>query len=110
MELTEKDAMALVKEGLLCVEYGEYDEAIENYDKALKIIETAEIYLNKGDLFVETELFQEAIQCYDKAIELDPNDSLIWYNKGVVLTDIEKLDEAIPVSYTHLTLPTICSV
>jgi len=43
MELTEKDAMALVKEGLLCVEFGEYDEAIENYDKALKIIETAEI-------------------------------------------------------------------
>jgi len=91
MELTEKDAMALVKEGLLCVEFGEYDEAIENYDKALKIIETAEIYLNKGDLFVETELFQEAIQCYDKAIELDPNDSLIWYNKGVVLTDIEEV-------------------
>ena len=44
MELTEKDAMALVKEGLLCVEYGEYDEAIENYDKALKIIETCLLY------------------------------------------------------------------
>ena len=85
MELTEKDAMALVKEGLLCVEYGEYDEAIENYDKALKIIETAEIYLNKGDLFVETELFQEAIQCYDKAIELESDYSDAWYNKAELL-------------------------
>ena len=73
MELTEKDAMALVKEGLLCVEYGEYDVAIENYDKALKIIETAEIYLNKGDLFVETELFQEAIQCYDCLLYTSPS-------------------------------------
>ena len=59
MELTDKDAMALVKEGLLCVEYGEYDEAIENYDKALKIIETAEIYLNKGDLLWKRSCFKK---------------------------------------------------
>ena len=38
MELTEKDAMALVKEGLLCVEFGEYDEAIENYDYSVQLL------------------------------------------------------------------------
>ena len=35
------------------------------------------------------------LQCYYKATTLQPNDSLLWYNKGVVLTDLERFDDAI---------------
>ena len=31
----------------------------------------------------------------DKAIQMDPNDEFVFYNKGVLLTDMEKLQEAL---------------
>ena len=48
MKLTESDARVLLTEGLLSADLEDHEEAIENYDKALKIVEFAEIYLNKG--------------------------------------------------------------
>ena len=88
MKLTESDARVLLTEGLLSADLEDHEEAIENYDKALKIVEFAEIYLNKGISLSELERFEEAAT-------LEPNDSLIWYNKGVVLTDLERFDDAI---------------
>ncbi len=95
MGLTEADAKALVSEGILSADYDEHKEAIEFYDKALKIIETGEIYLNKGISLVELEKYEEAVACYDRASILDTNDSLIWYNRGVALTQLEKYDDAL---------------
>ena len=95
MGLTEADVKALISEGILSADYEEHEEAIEFYDKALKIMETAEIYLNKGISLAELESYDNAIACYDKAIALDANDSLIWYNKGVAFTQLERLDDAL---------------
>ena len=95
MGLTEADAKALVSEGILSADYDEHKEAIEFYDKALKIIETSEIYLNKGISLVELEKYEDSVTCYDKAATIDANDSLIWYNRGVALTQLEKYDDAI---------------
>ena len=63
MKLSESDAKVLLKEGLLSAEFEEHEEAIEHYDKALQIIEHAEIYLNKGISLVELERFEEALEC-----------------------------------------------
>ena len=95
MGLTEADAKALVSEGILSADYDEHKEAIEFYDKALKIVETSEIYLNKGISLVELEKYEDAVTCYDKAGSIDGNDSLIWYNRGVALTQLERFDDAI---------------
>ena len=95
MGLTEADAKALVSEGILSADYDEHEEAIEFYDKALKIVETGEIYLNKGISLMELEKYDDAVTCYDKAATIDTNDSLIWYNRGVALTQIERYDDAI---------------
>ena len=95
MGLTEADAKALVNEGGLSADYNEHKEAIEFYDKALKIIETSETYLNKGISLVELEKYEDAVTCYDKAATIDTNDSLIWYNRGVALTQLEKYDDAL---------------
>ena len=95
MGLTEADAKALVSEGVLSADYDEHKEAIEFFDKALKIIETGEIYLNKGISLVELEKYDDAVTCYDKAATIDANDSLIWYNRGVALTQLEKYEDAI---------------
>ena len=79
MKLTEADARVFVTEGLLSADLEDHEEAIENYDKALQIVQFAEIYLNKGISLVELERFEEALECYDKATALEPNDSLLWF-------------------------------
>ena len=93
MGLTEADAKALVSEGILSADYDEHKESIEFYDKALKIIETSETYLNKGISLVELEKYNDAVACYDKAVIINASDSLIWYNRGVALTQLEKYDD-----------------
>ena len=95
MGLTEADVKALVSEGILSADYDEHEEAIEFYDKALKIIETAEAFLNKAISLAELERYEEAVQCYDKAGQLDASDSLVWYNRGVALTQLDRLDDAL---------------
>ena len=85
MGLTEADAKALVNEGVLSADYDEHKEAIEFYDKALKIIETSETYLNKGISLVELERYDDAISSYEKAIEVSPGYADAWYNKAELL-------------------------
>ena len=62
MKLTEADARVFVTEGLLSADLEDHEEAIENYDKALQIVQFAEIYLNKGISLVELERFEEALE------------------------------------------------
>ena len=69
--------ISLVNEGVLSADYDEHKEAIEFYDKALKIIETSETYLNKGISLVELEKYEDAVTCYDKAAIIDASDSQI---------------------------------
>lgn len=39
---------------------------------------------------------EEALEACDQAIRIDPNDSLIWYNRGTVLmTELQRYEEAI---------------
>lgn len=36
--------------------------------------------------------YEEAIQAYDKAIEINPQDAVPWYNKGIVLYNMSKYE------------------
>ena len=94
MGLTEADAKALVNEGVLSADYDEHEEAIEFYDKALKIIETAETYLNKGISLVELEKYDDALSSYEKAIQVSPGYADAWYNKAELLKHKGQNDEA----------------
>ena len=102
-----------------------YDDAISCYEKAIALEPQNEVaWFNKGLALYKQGKYDEAIQSYDKAIEIDPQDTDAWINKGLALYYQGKYDEAIqsydkaieidpqyaPVSYTHLTLPTIYSV
>ena len=56
--------------------------------------------MHKGKIYVIGQYSSTSILEYDEALDLwNPIDSVI-----------ETYDETIAVSYTHLTLPTICSV
>jgi len=74
---------------------GQYEEAIECYDKALEIDPGYELTINnrnialnalkeewnsKGEALYERERYDEAIECYNKALEIDPGYELAINN------------------------------
>ncbi len=51
-------------------------------------------WLRQGDNFVSQKRYQEALLAYEQAVRLDPQDALVYKNKGVVLgerADMQKL-------------------
>ncbi|HJT85719.1 MAG TPA: tetratricopeptide repeat protein [Nitrososphaeraceae archaeon] len=73
-----------------------YDEAIQNYDKVLRIDPTNTDALNKkGFALYLLDRYDEALQNYDKALQIDPNNTLALSNKGDVLYDLDRYDEAL---------------
>jgi tetratricopeptide (TPR) repeat protein len=39
--------------------------------------------------------YKQAIDCYDKSIELDPTDSILYCNKGMVLANLKEYKQAL---------------
>ena len=37
---------------------------------------------------------EEALECYDKVLEIEPNDADALYNKGTILSELGKNEEA----------------
>ena len=64
---------------------GKYQEAIEWYDKALKIDRNNLALNNKGLALNNLGKYQEAIEWYDKVLEIDPNNVYALNNKGLAL-------------------------
>ena len=82
-----------------------------------QLLTDAKSHADVGDMLLASQL-------YTKATEIEPNNAAAWYGLGVIQTargfpDESRLafekaiildPEHAPVSYTHLTLPPICSV
>ena len=67
------DAQAYNNRGIAYAEKGDYDRAIQDYDKAIKLnLDFAEAYFNRGLAYAEKGDYDRAIQDYDKASELRP--------------------------------------
>lgn len=52
---------------------GRYEEAIDYYDRALKIKDDHETWCNKGNILAVLNLDKEAIDCYDRALKIKPD-------------------------------------
>ena len=63
------------------------------------------LYLKDSAAKMGIELSDLQLEQFDTYYEM-----LVEKNKVMNLTAITELEEVVPVSYTHLTLPTICSV
>ena len=109
-----EDVIKLVKEGEALDKSGKHQEALECYDRAIKINpEDANIWVHKGLALYNVGKFDEAIKCYDRAIAIKPDylhakankevalnskkeaSVLEWNNKGLALYNQKKYDEAI---------------
>src|SRR2546428_7881009 len=48
-----------------------------------------------GNAFEAERCYEEALQCFRAALELEPENAELRYNQGVLLEDLERVEEAI---------------
>ena len=84
------------KEGNLLAEQGKYEEAIECYDKALKIDrDYLEAWLEKGRVFNSFGKYEEAMECFEKILEIVPYNGETWNMSGEVYLEGGKYEDAL---------------
>src|SRR5215469_2137324 len=82
--------------GALLARQGKLTEAIEQYERALRVKpDFTEAHNNLGNTLADQGKVPEAIQCYKRALELNPSYAEAYYNLGNVLAHQGKLSEAI---------------
>jgi tetratricopeptide (TPR) repeat protein len=65
---------------------GQFDEAVQQYDRALEIqADSAKAWHAKANALEALGKYEEALTCYDQALNCDEGDSECWFNKGVTL-------------------------
>ncbi len=95
--LSIEDAREWLNKGLILLDVGKFQEAIEYFDKALDIDpKCAEAWVGKGAVLnLNFRKPQEAIECFDKALDLKPADAVAWVNKGSALVSLGRFHDAI---------------
>ena len=89
-------SMAYNNLGLLLVQQGHIEEAMEYYHKAIRIDpNNSEGLNNLGNAFAAEGQLDQAIENFRKAIQINPNNSGAHNNLGVVLVAQGRFDEAI---------------
>ncbi|PSB04588.1 tetratricopeptide repeat-containing S1 family peptidase [Merismopedia glauca] len=77
-------------------EKGNYQEAIENYTKAIEIDpQYTNAYNNRGIAYGNLGNYQQAISDYARAIALNPQDPDAYYNRGNAYDDLGEYQKAI---------------
>jgi len=102
--VSKKDSLIedLYHDGRFFLNMGEYYQAIEYFNKVLKIDpENEDAWYYKGLAYFDSNEYQDAIKCFDKVISLDPDDRYSYYYKGLALSCVNKYKEAFEC-YTKL--------
>jgi tetratricopeptide (TPR) repeat protein len=88
--------MAYANRGTLFADKGQFDEAIENYRKAIQINPNSAVPLYSLGLALAAKgQFDEAIENYRKAIQINPDYRDALNNLGIALAAKGRFDEAI---------------
>lgn len=95
LETNPKDDIALYTYGVLCIQMGKDDEALNLILKAVQIAPAADRYKNLADLYLKKGMKAEAVECYQKALKLDPYDPLLLYKIGLIFLQENLPNEAI---------------
>jgi len=83
MELPWKSADALCRKGQAYAEQGQYDRAVEFYDRAIQQSPgTSTAWYQKGLALTAARDHRGAIECFDQAIRIDPASPRFWQARG----------------------------
>jgi tetratricopeptide (TPR) repeat protein len=86
--------------GLICLQAGQSDHAVEWISRAIRQQPKTEYLTNLGNALLKQGRRQEALATFDKTVQLDPDNAVLWKNLGDALIDAERFDEAV-LTYQH---------
>jgi beta-lactamase regulating signal transducer with metallopeptidase domain len=75
---------------------GKTDEAIKEYETAVKLKDDSAIVTNLANAYEEAKRYDDAVKTYRHALELNPTNASAHCNLGYALMQQGKVDEAIP--------------
>ena len=100
MEVHLHDAHAYFNQGNICQSKGDYDHAIEAFNKAIELKpDDADTYHNRGFTYHVKGDYDRAIEDYTKAIQLNPDSAEAYYNRGNAYREKGDFDHAV-IEYT----------
>ena len=80
----ERSAEGFNKQGLEKYHNGDYQGAIQDYDRAIRLNPNfAGAYVNRGNARDDMGDIQGAIADYNQAIRVNPKDDTAYYNRGI---------------------------
>ncbi len=98
-----KEAIAHYQRGNAHKDAGEFEAALQSYDRALALDPAyAHALCNRGVVLAALGRREEALGSYDQAIGLDPADAITHNNRAVLLQELRRWEEAL-ASYTQAT-------
>eukprot|EP01128_Nolandella_sp_AFSM9_P012360 TRINITY_DN9201_c0_g1_i1.p1 TRINITY_DN9201_c0_g1~~TRINITY_DN9201_c0_g1_i1.p1 ORF type:complete len:381 (-),score=140.42 TRINITY_DN9201_c0_g1_i1:65-1207(-) len=75
---------------------GNLEEAIKSYGEAMTFTpDNHVLYSNRAQAYIQQEKFVEALADVDKCIELSPAFTKAYYRRGVILTSLDRIEEAV---------------
>lgn len=91
---------------------GDYEQALRDYDDAIRLLPSAPAYSDRGVTYTNLGKYERAIQDFDEAIRLKPSNALYYTNRAVAYADLGqfaraiedndealKLDRSFPLAY-----------
>jgi tetratricopeptide (TPR) repeat protein len=94
--VTRNNALAHVDLGVALEEAGKQDEALQEYQTAVRLDpHLAQAHNNLANLLMNTRKLTEALDEYNEAMRLKPTAALVHENVGTVLVKLNRFDEAL---------------
>ena len=92
----EEDAEALIKLAVQQLQSGQFEEALESFDRAIKLKpDILEDYYNGGISLGYLGGYEEALASYDRVLKLQPDNPIIWLSRGNLLNNLGRYEEAV---------------
>jgi tetratricopeptide (TPR) repeat protein len=96
LNLLRKDYEGYTSKGIAFSNLGDYDLAMQQFDKAISINPRMDrAIVNKGVVFVQLGKYSEAIKWYDEALKYNKRSFLAIYNKSCLFTRISDFKNAL---------------
>lgn len=95
VELSPKDADALLNRGLAKEKLKDYTGAYEDFTKAISLVPQFEkAWLCRANVLTQMQRLEEAVEDYTVALLYDPNYGIAWLNRAIVNHRLGRYDAA----------------
>ncbi len=93
--IDEENADGFFQLGNVLMNLERYEEALAQYEEALRLERSAEYYCHIGACYEQLKQYEKAISAFKKAIQYEDDYADAWYGIGTSLNSCDKCFEAI---------------